>query len=83
MSAGISKDTTAEVTEINSGEFSMTVLKEASIETIKKLPDSCSVDDILYEINFIAQVLEGLKDAEAGRVITTEELLKRVEEWAK
>jgi len=61
----------------------MTVLKEASIETIKKLPDSCSVDDILYEINFIAQVLEGLKDAEAGRVITTEELLKRVEEWAK
>ncbi len=83
MSEGISKDTTAEVTEINSGEFSMTVLKEASIETIKKLPDSCSVDDIMYEINFIAQVLEGLKDAEAGRVITTEELLRRVEEWAK
>jgi hypothetical protein len=71
------------VTEINSGEFSMTVLKEASIETIKKLPDSCSIDDIMYEINFIAQVLEGLKDAEAGRVITTEELLRRVEEWAK
>ncbi len=61
----------------------MTVLKEASIETIKKLPDSCSIDDIMYEINFIAQVLEGLKDAEAGRVITTEELLRRVEEWAK
>jgi predicted transcriptional regulator len=61
----------------------MTILKEASIETIRKLPDSCSVDDIMYEINFIAQVLEGLKDAEEGRIITTEELLKRVDEWAK
>lgn len=53
------------------------------METIKKLPDDCSVDDIMYEINFIAQVLEGLKDAEQGRIITTEELLKRVDEWAK
>lgn len=61
----------------------MTVLKEASIERIRKLPDSCSADDIMYEINFIAQVLEGLKDAEEGRLITTQELLKRVDEWAK
>ncbi len=61
----------------------MTILKEASIETIKKLPDSCSIDDIMYEINFVAQVLEGLKDAEEGNVITTEQLLKRVDEWAK
>ena len=61
----------------------MNTLKEASIETIRKLPDSCSIDDIMYEINFVAQVLEGLKDAEDGRVITTEELMKRVDEWAK
>lgn len=61
----------------------MTILKEASIERIKKLPDSCSVDDIMYEINFVAQVLEGLKDADEGKVITTEQLLKRVDQWAK
>lgn len=61
----------------------MNALKEVSIETIKKLPDNCSVDDIMYEINFVAQVLEGLKDAEEGKVITTEQLLKRVDEWAK
>jgi hypothetical protein len=34
----------------------MSVLKEASIETIKRLPEECSVDDIMYEINFVAQV---------------------------
>ncbi len=35
------------------------------------------------EIDIVAQVLEGLKDAETGRLLTTEELLKRVEQWAK
>lgn len=38
---------------------------------------------IMYEIDFIAHVIEGLKDSEEGRTITTEELLKRVEEWSK
>jgi hypothetical protein len=35
------------------------------------LPDECSVEDIMYEINFVAQVMEGFKDAEEGRLITT------------
>lgn len=37
----------------------------------------------MYEINFIAQVLDGLKDAEAGNVLTTAELLAHVDQWAK
>lgn len=45
----------------------MAQLKEVAIETIKRLPDECSLEDIMYEIDFVAQVLEGLKDAEAGR----------------
>ena len=61
----------------------MAQLKEVAIETIKRLPDECSLEDIMYEIDFVAQVLEGLKDADAGRLLTTEELLKRVEQWAK
>lgn len=61
----------------------MAQLKEIAIETIKRLPDECSLEDIMCEIDFVAQVLEGLKDAEAGRLLTTEELLKRVETWAR
>ncbi len=57
--------------------------KQAAIETIKRMPDGCSVDDVMYEINFVAQVYDGLKDAEEGRMISTEELLKRVEQWGK
>jgi predicted transcriptional regulator len=61
----------------------MTSLKNVAIERLKKLPDDVSLEDIMYEINFIAQVVEGLKDAEQGNTITTEELLKKVEQWAK
>ena len=61
----------------------MVTIKEAVVETIKRLPGECSAEDIMYEINFVAQVLDGLKDAEEGKLLTTEELLKRVEEWAR
>jgi predicted transcriptional regulator len=61
----------------------MASLKEVTIETIKRLPEECSLEDIMYEINFVAQVLEGLKDAGEGRLLTTEELLNRVKQWAK
>jgi predicted transcriptional regulator len=57
----------------------MDLLKESTIETIKRMPDGSTVEDIMREINFVAQVLEGLRDAEAGRLISTEELLNRVE----
>lgn len=57
--------------------------KQIAIEAIKRLPDESSLEDIMYEINFVAQVLEGLKDAEAGKTLTTEQVLKRVEKWAK
>lgn len=53
----------------------MDTIKEAAIETIKRLPNECSIEDIMYEINFIAQVLDGLKDANEGKLLTTEELL--------
>lgn len=61
----------------------MGIIKEVALETIKKLPDECSIEDIMYKINFVAQVLEGLKDADEGKLMTTDELIKRVEQWVK
>ena len=61
----------------------MDTLKEAAIETIKKMPDGCSIEDILYELNFMSQVLEGIKDADNGNTVSTGELLNRVEERSK
>ena len=61
----------------------MATLKDITIETIRRLPDECSLDDIMYEINVVAQVLEGLSDADRGATITTEELLERVDQWGR
>ena len=47
------------------------------------MPDGISLDDIMYEINFIGQVLEGIQDADDGKVISTEELLKETGSWGK
>jgi predicted transcriptional regulator len=68
---------------LKGGSNNMALLKEATIEIIKRLPDDCSLEDIMYEINFVAQVLEGFTDAESGKFLTTDELLNRVEQWAK
>lgn len=61
----------------------MDTLKEAAIETIRKMPDGCSIEDILYELDFMYQVLEGIKDADNGNTVSTVELLTRIEKWSK
>ena len=61
----------------------MDSLKEASINRIKQMPDGISIVDIMYEINFIGQVLEGIEDADNGNVVSTEELLKETGSWGK
>ena len=61
----------------------MATIKDAAIEAIKRMPNECTVEDIMYELNFIAQVLDGLRDAEKGKTISTEELLLRAREWAR
>ncbi len=37
----------------------------------------------MYEIDFVAQVFKRLQDAENGKLISTEQLLKIVDKWSK
>uniref|UniRef100_A0A831XEW8 Uncharacterized protein n=1 Tax=Geobacter metallireducens TaxID=28232 RepID=A0A831XEW8_GEOME len=59
------------------------LVKSEVHQLVDALPEDATWDTLIYEINFIAQVHEGLADAEAGRVITTEELMKRMESWRR
>lgn len=61
----------------------MLSLRDATIEVIKNLPPSSSLEDIMYEINLAAQVLEGLEDEQEKRTVTTEELLAEVDQWPR
>lgn len=42
----------------------MSLLKDISIETISKMPESVTAKDMIYEIVFIDKALEKLKDEE-------------------
>lgn len=57
--------------------------KETAMEAVSTLPDGCSVDEVLYRVYLVTQILEGQKDAEADRLMSTEQLLKKVEEWGQ
>ena len=54
---------------------SMTVaIKQRARELIEALPDDTTWQDLLYAIEFRAEVEAGLVDAKAGRLTETEEL---------
>lgn len=59
----------------------MSKVKSEAIELITKLPDECSLTDIMAQLYFKAKVESGLRDIEAGRTISHEELRKRVSRW--
>ena len=48
--------------------------KQAALELLNKLPDECTWDDIMSEL-FVRQKIEaGIADADAGRVVSHEEV---------
>ena len=57
--------------------------RKAALEAIEALPDGSSMMEVLYRVQVVAKVLEGLQDAEAGRTLSTEELLSQVDQWGK
>ena len=59
----------------------MSRAKKEAVELIERLPDTATTADILDELYFKEQVEKGLRDVEAGRTITHEELKKRIAEW--
>ena len=61
----------------------MPTLNDITIEVLKNISPSASLEEIMYKINLAAQVMEGIKDAEGGNVISTDELLKRMDSWVK
>jgi len=59
----------------------METLKQEVIRAISKLPESASIDDIMYELYVIDKVNKGRKAAERGDSISIEELKKEMQSW--
>lgn len=48
--------------------------KETVRALLNRLPDDCSLEDVLYHLYVVQAVGEGLADTEAGRVISHDEV---------
>ena len=55
--------------------------KEIVLETIRALPDDCSLEEIAERIEFMAAVQKGLDQLDSGEGIPHDELKKQLASW--
>ena len=56
-------------------------VKERVIELIRNLPEDVTIDDVLGELYFKAQVDAGLAELDAGRSVSHDEVQRRMSKW--
>ena len=61
----------------------MATAKEYISEIIERQPDDSSYDEIVRELAFDLMVQRGLKDSDARRTISNEEMERRKKSWQK
>jgi len=61
----------------------MATVKDDMIRLIQEQPDDSSFDEILKELAFSRMIDRGLADSKAGRVISQEDMGRRIEAWRK
>jgi len=61
----------------------MVTKKDLMHKVVDQLPDEPSWEDAIDRMLYIQGIERGLADVEAGRVISHEELLKKIESWRK
>ncbi|MEO8167479.1 MAG: hypothetical protein ABI623_04470 [bacterium] len=56
-------------------------LKKAALGAIAKLPDTATLDDIMYRLYVIEKVRKGQDAVKLGQTISIEEMKKEVSSW--
>ncbi len=57
--------------------------KEQLKNILNEQPDDSSAEELVRELAFHVMVQRGLADADAGRVISNEEMKHRIQSWAQ
>jgi predicted transcriptional regulator len=55
-----------------------TTVRDEARRLVEQLPDDATWEDLLYRIYVRQSIEAGLKDVEAGRVVSTDEVRKRL-----
>ena len=59
----------------------MTAPKKQIKQIVDSLPEDSSYDEILKELAFYKMIEKGLKDSDQKKVISNEEMKKRISAW--
>ena len=51
--------------------------KQRALEAIRALPENTTMDEAIERLCFIAKIEEGLRQSQAGRVVSHDEIKKR------
>ncbi len=52
--------------------------KQTVKELLDRLPDDCTLEDVLYHVYVVQEIERGLADVEAGRTIPHEEVAAKL-----
>ena len=61
----------------------MSTAKEELTRLIEEQPDDRSAEQIVRELAFHVMIQRGLGDSDAGRVISSEEMGRRIRSWQR
>ena len=57
--------------------------KQATLQLVERLEDDVTFEDIIYELYVLEKIQRGMKDAEAGRVVSHEDAKQQLGQWLK
>jgi predicted transcriptional regulator len=55
--------------------------KQIVIDAVRKLPEDARLDDIVANLELLARIREGHADADAGRVVSHEQVKREFRSW--
>ena len=58
-----------------------TTVKNEALRVIAELPDSVTMNEIMYRLYVIDSTFHGKSAAESGAVVSSEQLLREIEQW--
>jgi predicted transcriptional regulator len=62
-------------------EAPMKTDRQLASDLVERMPESATLDEIREELAILAAIMAGIADADAGRVLSHEEVMRRSATW--
>ncbi len=59
------------------------LIKDKLRQSINKLPDTFTIDELIDQLIFIEKIEEGLEQSKEGKVLSNEDVKEIIEKWSK